>query len=293
MLYNMVKPVIAITGANGFIGSSLLQYFRGHNYSVIALVRNASLIPGAEVRSFNLEHTPRPNLLQGVDVLIHCAFIKIDSHADAGKLNYEGTKSLIECAYSNKVKKIIFFSSVSAHEHALSSYGKSKLAAESLFNLQTDAILKCSLVIGNNGLFQRMLHHVLSKRFIPLINGGQQPLQIIAIDDVLKAVDFIINNNITGNFILANRQQFTYRSFFKTLARINNRRILFIPIPVLLLQAVIYISNLFNLHLPVNKDNLEGLKAMNYLNPDNSLAQLHLVPLSLEEKTEQLKAEGV
>jgi nucleoside-diphosphate-sugar epimerase len=289
----MLKPVIAITGANGFIGSSLLQYFYDRNYPVIALARTLSVKPAVEVRSFNLEQPLHSDLLQGIDILIHCAFIKADAHAEAGKLNFEGTKSLIECAYTNKVKKIIFFSTVSAHEHALSSYGKSKLAAESLFNLQKDVIIKCSLVIGSGGLFQRMLHHILSKKLIPLINGGQQPLQVIAIDDVLKAVDYIINNNVTGSFVLANGQRTTYRSFFKTLARINNRRILFIPIPVFLLRAVIYISNLFKLPLPINKDNLEGLNAMNYLNPDESLAQLHLAPLSLEEKSEQLKAAGI
>ena len=289
----MLKPVIAITGANGFIGSSLLQYFYDQHYPVIALARTHSIKAPAEVRSFNLEQPLQPDLLDGVDILIHCAFIKADAHAEAGKLNYEGTRSLIECAHRNNVKKIIFFSTVSAHVHALSSYGKSKLATESLFNLQTDAILKCSLVIGNNGLFQRMLHHVLSKKFIPLINGGQQPMQVIAIDDVLKAVDYIMNNDMAGRFILANKQQFTYRSFFKTVARINNRHIYFIPLPGVLLQAIINISNLFRLRVPVNNDNLQGLNTMVYMDPDSSLAQLHLTPLSLEEKLEQLKAGGV
>ena len=289
----MHKPVIAITGANGFIGSSLLAFFYDQNYPVIALTKTPSAKPAVEVRSFNLEQSPPPDLLQGVDILIHCAFIRVDVDAEAGKLNYEGTKSLIECAHRNRVKKIIFFSSVSAHEHAHSSYGKSKLATESLFNLQTDAILKCSLVIGNSGLFQRMLRHVSSKKFIPLINGGQQPMQVIAIDDVLKAVHFIINNDIAGSFILANRQQFTYRSFFKALARINNRRIFFISLPASLLQIAIYISNLFKLPIPVNNDNLQGLNAMIYMNPENSLTQLHLTPLSLEEKMEQLKARNI
>ena len=79
----MDKPVIAITGANGFIGSSLLQYFYDQNYPVIALARTLSVKLAVEVRSFNLEQPLQSDLLQGVDILIHFAFIKVDVHANA------------------------------------------------------------------------------------------------------------------------------------------------------------------------------------------------------------------
>lgn len=285
----MYKPVIAITGANGFIGSSLLKYFYDNNFRVIALMRHASIEQQlTEERFFDLEQLPQPQLLAGVDVLIHCAFIRADVHPHAEQLNYEGTKSLVACARANGVKKIIFFSSVSAHDKALSAYAKSKFVTEALFDMQKDVILKCSLVIGNGGLFRNMLHHILSKRLVPLINNGQQPLQVIAIDDVLKAVHTIIEQNITGSFILANTQQFTYRSFFQTIAHVSKRRIVFIPVPILFLQALIYIAGRFKLSLPVNKDNIQGLQAIQYINPNDSLQQLHLHPVSLEEKLKAL-----
>jgi nucleoside-diphosphate-sugar epimerase len=290
MLYNKNKPVIAITGANGFIGSSLLKYFHECNFPVIALARRIPVEQQfTEVRFFDLEQLPNPRLLTGVDILIHCAFIRTDVNARAEQLNNEGTKLLIACARTNGVKKIIFFSSVSAHEKALSAYGKSKFFTETLFDMQKDVVLKCSLVIGDGGLFKRMLNHILSKKLVPLIDNGRQPLQIIAIDDVLKAVHTIISENISGNFILANKQLFTYRSFFQTIARIYNKQPFFIPVPMFFLQAIVYVAGKLKLPFPINKDNIQGLKAMRFLHPDDSMHHLQINPITLEEKLQALK----
>src|SRR5581483_5243317 len=172
----MHKPVIAITGASGFIGSCLLQYFCDRQYPVIALVRKPSGNSITEERFFDLQQPVQNNLIIGVDILIHCAYVAAAPSIDAEKINYEGTKALIECANSNHVKKIIFFSSVAAHAQAVSAYGKSKLALESLFDKQKDVVLKCSFVIGNGGLFHRLFTHAVTKKTVPLIHGGHQPL---------------------------------------------------------------------------------------------------------------------
>lgn len=286
----MHKPVIAITGASGFIGSCLLQYFHDQQYPVIALVRKPSDNSITEERFFDLQQPVQNNLLTGVDILIHCAYIDAAPHIDAEKINYDGTKALVECANSNQVKKIIFFSSVAAHAQAVSAYGKSKLALESLFNTQKDVVLKCSFVIGNGGLFHRLFTHAVTKKTVPLIHNGRQPLQVIAIDDVLKAIHTIINQSISGLFVLANKQRLTYKLFFKIIARFYNKQLLFIPVPVFLLQLVIFGASLFNIPLPVSKENLLGLQSMQFIDPEDSLQQLQLSPVTLEEKLKDLAA---
>jgi len=282
----MDKPVIAITGAGptGFIGSSLMQYLRGNGFTVIALNRHVTAEnENAEHRFFDLEQDPSPALLKNVQVLIHCAFISAGQHADAEHLNFQGTKKLIEYARRNGVVKIIFFSSVSAHDKAQSAYGRSKFRSEELFDLKKDAILKCSMVIGNGGIFERLRKYIQSKKIVPLMNGGKQPLQVIALADVQKVVLTIISGNQSGSFILANRQQCNYKEFFKVIARHENRSPVFLSFPLSLLKILVGTATFFGIKLPVNKENLLGLAALRYFDPESSLQQLQLNPLSMEE----------
>jgi nucleoside-diphosphate-sugar epimerase len=284
----MHKPVFAITGANGFIGSALVHYLENAGYPVITLVRKKLDRKNGQERFYDLQQPPADDLLAGVDVLIHCAVIWSDGQVDAEQLNYLGTEKLITCARSNGVKKIIFISSVSAHDKAISSYGKGKFHTESLFDLQKDVVLRCSLVIGKGGLFGRMLNHALSIRIIPLFYKGRQQVQIISIDDVLKSVLAIITENMAGCYILANRQHITYRSLFQTIARINKKLIIFIPVPVSIIQLLCNITSLLKLPFPVSKENIQGLKMIQFMDPEASLQQLKLNPGSLEEKLQSL-----
>ena len=60
-----------------------------------------------------------------VDIIIHLAGI---SNGDVFKINYEGTRNLVDACVENKVKKFIFISSFDAILET--DYGKSKLKAE-------------------------------------------------------------------------------------------------------------------------------------------------------------------
>jgi nucleoside-diphosphate-sugar epimerase len=291
MYYNMHKPVVAITGANGFIGSALAQFLENAGYPVITLARKKYGLKNGQERLYDLRQPPAADLLAGVDVLIHCAVVWADGQVDAEQLNYQGTDKLITRARNNGVKKIIFISSVSAHDKAISAYGKGKFRTESLFDLQKDVVLRCSLVIGQGGLFGRMLHHALSKRIIPLFYKGRQQVQIISIDDVLTSVLTIITGNLAGRYLLANRQHITYRSLFETIARVYKKRIIFIPVPVSIIQLLIKITSLLKLPFPVNKENIQGLRTVQFMDPEASLQQLQLNPAPLEEKLQNLASQ--
>ena len=287
----MHKPVVAITGANGFIGSALTQFLENAGFPVITLVRKKYGRKNGQERLYDLQQPPAADLLANVDVLIHCAVIWANGEVDAAQLNYQGTENLITCARNSGVKKIIFISSVSAHDKATSAYGRGKFCTESLFDLQKDVVLRCSLVIGQGGLFGRMLYHALSKRMIPLFYKGRQQVQIISIDDVLTSVLTIITGNLAGRYILANRQHISYRSLFETIACVYKKRIIFIQVPVFIIQLLIKITSLLKLPFPVNNENIQGLKMVQFMDPEASLQQLQLNPASLEMKLQNMASQ--
>src|SRR3954465_13861751 len=120
-----MSRVIGITGAGGFIGSYLRNYFRANGFTVIGLVRMPTQ---DDERAFDL-YSPGidPSILNGLEVIIHCAFIRHDDDNNAEAINLRGAENLKKVALVAGVRKIIFFSSLSAHNKARSSYGRSKL----------------------------------------------------------------------------------------------------------------------------------------------------------------------
>jgi nucleoside-diphosphate-sugar epimerase len=290
----MTKPVIGITGATGFIGSSLSKFLIRNNYQVIQFVRTEPLENNTDsIRKYELRESPSEVLFKNIDILIHCAFIRAENDKQAGKWNYTGTKCLIESCKKQGVKKIVFFSSVSAHEKATSAYGINKLAVHELLDLQADVILQCSLVVGNGGLFHTLLKHASSKKYIPLIGSGRQIMQVIAIDDVLALILQIVKENKHGKFVVANHEQLTYRQVFELIANIYRTKIHFVPLPVWILKSLVSLGNLLRLHLPVSRENILGLQSMKYQQPFSGLDAPIQPLLDLKEKLKQMKNDEI
>jgi hypothetical protein len=93
---------------------------------------------------------------------------------------------------------------------------------------------------------------------------------------------------MTGCYILANREHVTYRSLFQTISRIFKKSIIFIPVPVFIIQLLIHLTSLFRLPFPVNTENIQGLKKVHFMDPEDSLQKLQLNPVSLEETLQGL-----
>lgn len=284
----MNNPVIGITGANGFVGSALVNAFLAKGVRTIKLIRTLSPIPVTEERIFELETPPVETVLNGINVLIHCAFVS-PTERNASVIDHSGTSALIALARKSDIKKIIFFSTVSAHAEAVSSYGRSKFKMEQLFDGENDAIMKPALIIGKGGLFLRLLKQALLKRTVPLIENGKQPMQVIALEDVVKAVQTIVDNNLRGTFILANKEQFSYKEMFKQIASVYGVYLRFLPLPVFPVKMALSISEMMGVKLPVNKENLNGLQSLKYMDPEDSLQRLELEPVTFKEALKKLK----
>ena len=114
---------ILVTGVTGFVGRHLLNKL--DKYEVSVLSRKKSPIKGANLFIGGL--FDKKILLEAskVDVVIHLAGI---SDGDVFKINYEGTKNLVDACVKNKIKRFIFISSYDAILDT--NYGKSKLKAE-------------------------------------------------------------------------------------------------------------------------------------------------------------------
>jgi nucleoside-diphosphate-sugar epimerase len=210
------RPLIALTGATGFIGQSLLRQLPKRGYRLRVLLRRPSVVP-MECASAVVGDLARPmNMaaaLADVDAVIHSAGI---AHAMSGLpdddyrvLNTEATIGLARAAQRAGARRFIFLSSVRAQAGVTAdriltedlppqptdAYGRSKLAAEQgLAELDIDWVaLRLALVYGP-GVKGNMAKLVqLARSPFPLPLGGLRAQRsVLSLDNLAEAVHTVL-----------------------------------------------------------------------------------------------------
>lgn len=121
-----MKELVAVTGADGFIGSQLCKTLVGDGFAVRALQRKteSSRVQGIEyfpIGDIDAD-TDWSKALNGVSSVVHLAgraHRMDDRHTDAADVYYtvnvEGTRRLAEFASSAGIRRIVFLSTVKIH----------------------------------------------------------------------------------------------------------------------------------------------------------------------------------
>jgi nucleoside-diphosphate-sugar epimerase len=259
-------PTVVITGASGFIGKSMVTYFVGQKWHVRALVRNPNAhadTPYVTYFAYDLESSPPAAAFAGADYVLHAAYIKTDKkHPDAHRTNILGTRQLLKASRASGIQKTVFLSSMSAQADALSDYGKQKFELERDFTGQHDVVLRPGLVIGNGGLVQNIVNVMQRLHVVPIIGGGNQPLQVVALYDLQKAIAHSFTQDIYGTFTVATPEVYTYREFYNTLRRKLHIKAWLMPVPFGLVLFGIRFARQLRLPLRITEDNLQGIKKL-------------------------------
>jgi len=284
-----MNKTIIITGAGGFIGECLVNHFLSSGWKIKAFVHRLPTngLANVEYIMYNMMQTPNENVFQDVDALIHCAYVKFEKNKNADEINLTGTKTLIDLCRKWHIK-MIFLSSLSAHENAKSHYGISKLQCEKLFDLQQEVVLKTGLVIGNKGLFGEMLYRMNHSSFFPLLDGGKQLVQSIFIEDLYSIMDIILLQNLSGEYYIAEPIPITLKEFYAELANQLHKKITFISIPLQWMYLVCKILEKFKLPFPVTTENLLGLKQLTAFETKEDLLKLGIHIRSYKESFQTL-----
>jgi nucleoside-diphosphate-sugar epimerase len=283
----MPKPVIVITGANGFLGSQLVKHFAGKGWIVRALVRDPKKYTNSAqlaYMAYDMNEPVNKTIFEGADYLVHAAYVKQSRQCpDAMQINITAAKRLLAASRSHRLKKNIFISSMSAHKDAVSVYGKQKQAIEKLFNQTNDICLRPGLIVGAGGIVQTMVDFMKSKHMVPLIAGGKQPVQLISLQDVVKAVDHALGRPVHGTFTVAHPQVITYKEFYQLVSQRLHIAVVFVPAPYYLLLGGLTIASKLPLNLGIEPDNLRGLKKLQAVDTHKDLEQLAIKPQALDK----------
>ena len=248
---------VAVTGANGFIGSKLVKKLLNKNIQVLCLQRNNINKMNMNTHYFNLRNLNNDTLsiLSNVDVVVHTAGLVHQGKLSEKKylnLNFEATKKIFEKCKELKIKKFIFLSTMSVYGLTSSSskininslvnpttnYAKSKFLTER-YLLSQKSNIKVSIIRlpsvygkkapGNFGDLEKLALTRLPLPFLGLKNKRSM-INVDLVADFLAKIALNYSDSL-GLHLLCEETPFSTEFFFKKIRNENNipERLFFLP----------------------------------------------------------------
>jgi nucleoside-diphosphate-sugar epimerase len=189
------RPVVALTGATGFIGQRLVPLLAADGWRVRLLLRRDPvraqwLGVDPQVVAGGLDDPASlRQLVAGVDAVVHVAgLIKATRRRDFHAVNHAGSEALADAlATSSAHARFLHVSTIAAREPQLSDYAGSKRAGEDavLQRLGDRAtVLRPPAVYGPGDRESLALFKLASKRFVPMAGGPAARAAMIHVDDL-------------------------------------------------------------------------------------------------------------
>jgi len=245
-----------ITGATGFIGRRLLQ--AGDR----ALVRVGAALPGA-VHGDLLDPTSLVSACAGIETVFHCAgYAHAFSSSDPDahwRINFEGTRNLVNAAGEAGVKRFVFLSTVKAMAEPgdecvdedwpgepNTPYGKAKRAAEDAV-LEAGARygmhvvnLRLAMVYGRGGRgnLERMARAIQAGWFPSLPETGNRR-SLVHVQDVVEVMRLVAARPEANGrtYIIADARAYSGREIQDAIRAVLRKPTLHWSVPAGVLRA--------------------------------------------------------
>ncbi len=272
-----VKKVL-VTGANGFIGSNLVDCLAARDVYVKCLVYHKDQLqwinnlPGkVEIIVGDIvDINSLKDAVQGVDVIFHLAgVVKSLQKRDFFNINVQGTENLLKATvkYNPNLQRFLFMSSQSASGPScngdvvtennsccpVSEYGRSKLEAENVVlsysNIIPVTILRPSAVYGPRDREFLFIFDLIKKGIRPFMGFHQRFLNFCYIDDLIKATILasINKQSIGQTYFIHSDEKFSLNQFIEEIVHSLNKRVIKLPVPFFLIKLYFLYNEFFAL----------------------------------------------
>ncbi len=255
------KVRFLVSGASGFIGGHLVRRLSEEGRKIRAFVRPTSNVEKLKslknVEIFYGDLTDFRSVQQAVEgcqVVYHVGGLVNDwgDYRKFFKVNYGGTKNMLEASVKASIQKFIYTSSIGVldlsgqgvikenqpYGRYLGGYCRSKAEAEKLVRryssqLQT-IILRPAVVYGpeDSQCTLRSLNYA-QKGFLFVIGGGQSVFPHLYIDNLVNALLLAAKRELASGevFNLTDGQETTVREFFSCFNHIVGRDDVWVSLP--------------------------------------------------------------
>lgn len=256
---------IAITGATGFIGRHLVNYFSEKGYHVLAIGRNLTRLNNCftnEISKYQSDYSLESLVkgFRGMDVVVHLAAKRLTRDTNPYRLNpfFESNilpvENIFLAAKELNIKKVCQTSSISVYSEAnqipfrenvlpqaANIYGISKLASEhigNLFSAKTHVKatnLRLGYLYGQGEkkdlVFMKFIYLAKNKLTLPIWGTGKTRVDYIYVKDVVSAIDKAIQPEAPhGTYNISSGKSYSVLEIAKVINEVfqNEDNIIFI-----------------------------------------------------------------
>ncbi len=267
------KPLVLVTGANGFIGSHLTEALLDRGYRVRCMVRPTS-------NTGYIHHLPvewaqadldKPEQLraacEGVDMVCHCAALTraLDQETFL-RVNAGGTEALARAAKEANpgLQRFLYISSQTAAGGAegpddffdesrapqpLDWYGKSKWAAEQALHAMNRqmpvTILRPTVVFGPRDPDVFAYFDLVNKHLELSLGRDERWVSLIYVHDLVELIILALESEAAiGQTYFATAWATTYSEVGRMLARVMDKRTLRVTIPLVALEPIVLVAKI-------------------------------------------------
>jgi len=241
---------IAISGATGFVGKHLIDFFSKQNIEIVPITRDKLKLNDNEFKDY----------LEGVDAIFNLAGAPIikkwsESYKKVLYSSRIDTTEKIATAIENLEKKPKVFISTSAvgiyANRAVYSEDNFEYADDFLSKLCQDweakalsvkditkvSIFRFGIVLGRDGGALKQMLTPFKLGLGGNIGSGKQGFSFIHIDDLINAYDFVLKRELEGVFNLGSPEPTDNAGLTKALGKALNRPT-FLPLPEFVLNII-------------------------------------------------------
>ena len=272
-----MKTVI-IFGGSGFIGKKIAHRLSKLGYRIIIpyqlstdeaklrlLGTFGQIIP---LRFNNLKEYHIIKSIENADIVLNFKTQWDEKPITYIKGIFEFNVELINIIKSfDKNKSFIYFSGMgvnaqSKSKRTIAIYESEKFIKENMIN---STIIRPGIIFGPGDNFLNKLIPIFKLSFfIPLFGSGKSKIQPVYIDDVIKGLEAIINNNMAGSetFEFVGNETLTYKELYKYICECLKINRVFIHIPFFVAKIIVSFLNFISI-------NIISLEQLNLFKDDN------------------------
>jgi len=240
--------MILITGATGYIGRHLVARLVAQGERPRCLVREMDrakhILPADKVELVQGATTSPASLdaaVQGVDTIVHAAFLTADRKQSAGneyeKTNVQGTANLIQAAKKAGVKRVIEIGGLGTRPDKPGSYMQGRYLAEKMLKESglDWTIIQPSVLFGKNAPFIKGLVDLIrTTPVVPLIGGGKIMFQPIYVEDVVTVIIKVLEDPVsTANktYTIGGPAYYSFTQIIDALLQATHKQRIKVPAP--------------------------------------------------------------
>ncbi|MBN2371166.1 MAG: NAD-dependent epimerase/dehydratase family protein [Vicinamibacteria bacterium] len=258
---------VALTGATGFVGRSLVRALLAEDNDLVCLARSEARADvlrsqGCAVVIGDLENEGAiERLVEGTEAVIHLAgLVSARSESEFLRINATGSLSVARAAKNARVRRFIFISSLAATGPAargemvdeqtsprpVTPYGRSKLAGEEAVRTSgvPFTIARPSAVYGPHDREFLRLFRLARIGVAPLIGNGRQELSLVHSDDLARALVAMARTDTTEGrlYHVCHPAIATQRDLAAAIGRAVGRRARTLAVPIPIARTFLWLS---------------------------------------------------